>query len=77
MCSDTSSLMSRTVVHVESTGEGIREGDIADDIADSDGDSIGEDSIVNENEENEEIWRLERLDFESDVHIDTDLDDDN
>ena len=63
-----------TDIYVDSTEEGIRQGDIADDDANSDEDSGGEDSII---DENEEICRLERMDFQEEVELESDLEDNN
>ena len=67
-------MLSRTGVYVDSTEEGILQGDIAEDVVTTDEDSGGEDSII---DENEEICRLERLDFQEEVELESDLEDNN
>ena len=67
-------MSSRTKIYVDSTEAGIRLVDIADDDSSSDADSDVEDSEI---DENAEICQLEKLDFDDEMEIDSDLEEDN
>ena len=74
MYPDTSWQPSRTEIYVESTEAGIRQVDVAVDDSDSGEDSDKEDSEFGDNAE---ICMLEKLDFDTEVVIDSDLEEDN